>query len=449
MAAGSVTVTPNPRIYRLPGDAPILGDRLSARKRPFDRALLSQVLDIFDDVAHRGDRAIAEATKEYDAVEASAIRAEPRWIDEGVRALDAPLRAAIEVAIANTRQVNREILPSGSWTKEIRPATEVGERVTALESVGLWVPARKGPLISTAVMLVVAAETAGVERIVVGSPPLADGRPDPVTVAAAKLAGAHEFVTGNGVAIIAGMSMGTESVPEVEGVYGPGSPGITAAMAGAFCYGKRTVAGIGPTDCVVLADATADPETVALDLCNEGEHGVDSPVVLITDFAELAEEVCERLPEVISRAPGHRRGVLERVFGEQGMGTLVAVPTMDDALNLVNEFAPEHIMVTVDAGRESAVLEGIRNAGEVLLGRWTPFSAANYAIGITAVLPTNGCSRRFSGITCRDMVKYTTTARLGRAGLEGLLPTIRALGEHETLPVHVEAARARVDESPA
>jgi histidinol dehydrogenase len=248
------------------------------------------------------------------------------------------------------------------------------------------------------------------------------------------------------VALLAGLCLGSGSFGEVEGVYGPGSPGITAAMAAAFSYGKRTVAGIGPTDCVVVADETADARITAYDLCNEAEHGEDSPALLVTDSPELARAVTRHLRKAVEQAPQPRRQILEKVFGASGMGSVVLAPDMDTAVQFVNDFAPEHVMVTVDSAHERAVAAGIHNAGEMLLGPWTPFSAANYAIGITAVLPTNGCARRFSGVTCRDMMKHISTARLDRNALESLLPTIRSIGEHETLPMHVRAATARTGE---
>jgi len=188
------------------------------------------------------------------------------------------------------QDANLAMLPK-TWEKQIRPGTVNGENVVPLDSVGIWIPARKGPLISTAIMLVVAAKTAGVKKIVVGMPPLKEGLGDQGTVAATKLAGANQFVIGNGVSIIAGFAQGTNSIPEVDGIYGPGPGGIAAAMSVAMTYGKKSVLGIGPTESVIFADETADPLKIAYDLINEGEHGPDSSSILVTTSTNLAHKV--------------------------------------------------------------------------------------------------------------------------------------------------------------
>jgi histidinol dehydrogenase len=169
---------------------------------------------------------------------------------------------AVEKAINNIREVNQALMPPAFWQKEIRPGTIIGEKISPLDSVGLYIPARKGPLISTALMLVISAKVAGVKNIVVAMPPQADGKANPSTVAAASIAGAHRVVIGNGVALLAGMTFGTESIPEVAGMFGPGPAGIAAAMSVAFSYGKKAVVGIGPTDCAIIADESA-PKVIA------------------------------------------------------------------------------------------------------------------------------------------------------------------------------------------
>jgi histidinol dehydrogenase len=194
----------------------------------------------------------------HDKVTVDKIRVDEEYIKQCVNGLSSELRNAIEKAIKNIAEVNEAIKPEEFWTKEIRPGTIIGEKCTPLSSVGLWVPARKGPLVSTALMLTVAAKVAGVKRIIVGMSPKPDGKGDPATIAAAKLAGADEFVVGNGVGIIAGYSIGTNSIPEVDGIFGPGPNAIAAAMSVAFSYGKRTVVGIGPTEGAIIADDSAD-----------------------------------------------------------------------------------------------------------------------------------------------------------------------------------------------
>jgi histidinol dehydrogenase len=331
-----------------------------------------------------------------------------------------------------------------TWEKEIRPGTVIGENVVPLDSVGIWIPARKGPLISTAIMLVVAAKTAGVKKIVVGMPPLKNGLGDPGTIAAAKLAGADQLVIGNGVSIIAGFAQGTNSIPEVDGIYGPGPGGIAAAMSVAMTYGKKSVLGIGPTECIIFADETADPLKIAYDLINEGEHGPDSSSILVTTSTNLAIKVETLLWKCIDEVEEKRRQYLQNVFGYNGKGAIIVASDVEEAFDFINWFAPEHLMIVCNNEIEKHALTSINNAGEILIGKYTPFSAANYGIGITAVLPTNHFARAFSGVTSKDMVKYSTIGRLSKDALQEIYPIIKEIGNYEQLPCHVKAADIRL-----
>ena len=431
-------------IFSIPREREKLAQRLARRSVLFDRSLLADVARIFTDVAERGDEAIRAATVLHDRVDLSDIRISTEQLAAYTQSIPSDLRDAIEVGIRNIEEVNQALLPT-SWEKEIRPGTVVGERVTPLETVGLWVPTQKGPLISTALMLTVAARVAGVKRIVVGMPPRSDGTADAGTVAAANLAGAHEVLLGNGVAMIGGFTLGTESVSEVDGIFGPGPGAIAAAMATAYSYGKRTVMGIGPTEAMILADESTAPGVLARDLMNEAEHGPDSAAVLVTTSRSVAEGAAVEMKKLTASVQADRRAFLEHVFGKKGMGCIVVTPDLDAACALVNRFAPEHLMISCAEETTREALEKITHAGEILLGHSTPFSAANYGIGITAVLPTNGFARSFSGVTCRDMLTYSTVGALDAQALEQLWPTIRTLGDYEGFPCHVDAAQVRVD----
>lgn len=430
-------------IYTLPDHGQSLEERLSRRSELFDRSLLSDVARIFDDVCTRGDAAVRDATATFDSVGLDAVRLPAAHVAQCAESISAELRSAIEVCIRNIREVNDALMPEPRWQREIRPGTIVGEQWRPLDAVGLWVPARKGPLISTALMLAVAAKAAGVPRIVVAMPPGASGAADEGTIAAARLAGAHEFLVGNGVAIIAALTLGTESIREADGIFGPGPGAIAAAMATAYSYGKRTVMGIGPTDSMILADESADPTVLAHDLINEAEHGPDSCSALVTTCADLAGRVAEHVAAALPSVPEERRAIIEHVFGPEGMGCIVLAPDLESACGQVNAFAPEHLMVACDDATTRAALDLVKHAGEILIGHHTPFSAGNYAIGITAVLPTNGFARGFSGVTCRDMLKCSTVGSLDAGALQDLLPTIATIAKHEGLPCHGLAAQAR------
>ncbi|WP_080839709.1 histidinol dehydrogenase [Cohnella massiliensis] len=434
-------------IYGIPAEQEALAERFKKHKTLFNRDDLNGIKAIFDDVGANGDRAVFEMTRKFDEVAIDRIVLSEAFVRQSVESLSPSLRSAIDHAIRNVREANLALLPE-SWEKEIRPGTVIGENVRPLQSVGIWIPARKGPLVSTAIMLVVAAKAAGVPNIVVGMPPLKDGNGDPGTVAAAKLAGADSFVIGNGVSIIAGFAQGTESIPEVDGIFGPGPGGIAAAMSVAMTYGKKSVLGIGPTECMILADETADPLKVAYDLINEGEHGPDSSSILVTNSSSLAQKVEALLGSCIDEFEEKRKEFLRRVFGPEGKGAIVVAPDMRQACEFVDWFAPEHLMIVCDKDAERELVGRIRNAGEILIGDNTPFSAANYGIGITAVLPTNHYARIFSGITAKDMIKYSTIGKLSHDALREIYPVIKELGTYEQLPAHVKAAEIRLTEAP-
>ncbi|MBB6022190.1 histidinol dehydrogenase [Paenibacillus sp. JGP012] len=430
-------------IFKVPEQNELLTERFKTHKTLFNRDVLNGVLSIFDEVADKGDEAIRSLTMKYDEVDLDGLILSNAYVEEYVSSLSPSLCSAIEQAIKNVQDANVAMFPK-TWEKQIRPGTIIGENVLPLDSVGIWIPARKGPLISTAVMLVVAAKTAGVKKIIVGMPPLKNGLGDQGTVAAAKLAGADQFVIGNGVSIIAGFAQGTGSIPEVDGIYGPGPGGIAAAMSVAMTYGKKSVLGIGPTECVIFADETADPFKIACDLINEGEHGPDSSSIFVTTSTILAHQVEALLWNCIDEVEEKRRQYLLNVFGSNGKGAIVIASNIEEAFEFVNWFAPEHLMIVCDKETENLALTRINNAGEILIGEYTPFSAANYGIGITAVLPTNHFARAFSGVTSKDMVKYSTIGRLSKDALQDIYPIIKEMGNYEQLPCHVKAADVRL-----
>lgn len=430
-------------IYRYPSEKSLLWSRIEKHYKLFDRSLIADCQDIFTAVEKEGDNAIYEATEKYDNATVESLKVDEKYIEQCVNTLSPELRKVIEEVIENISQVNEILKPEEFWQKEVRPGTVIGEKCTPLSSVGLWVPARKGPLVSTALILTVAAKVAGVKRIVVGMAPKQNGKGDTATIAAAKLAGADEFLVGNGVGIIGGFSVGTKSVPEVDGIFGPGPNAIAAAMSVAFSYGKRTVVGIGPTEGAIIADDSADARTIAYDMISESEHGPDSSFLLATHSEALALAVTEELKKIIDSVEQPRKNNLISVFGSQGFGAIVITESLESSIEVINEYAPEHLMIWCNSTNEEKTLKGIQNTGEILIGPHTTFSAANYLIGITAVLPTNGFSKRFSGITCKDMLKFSSFGKLTEEVIQNMYPGIKTLGEYEGLPCHVKAVEIR------
>lgn len=290
-----------PSIYELPKDTQSLEQALRSRQTLLDPEELGRVAALFEEVRRNGDSAIRAATERFDKVVLSSLRIDAAVADQAVANLTSELRESIETCRKRIEAVNEALMPPARTEHQLDAHTTFGETCTALDSVALWVPCRKGPLVSTALMLVVAAKVAGVPRIALCTPPVASGGADPVTLAAARLAGATEFYVGNGVALIAGLTLGTESLASIAGVFGPGPSGITLAMGLSGMYGKRTCLGLGPSDCLVLCDESADPRLIALDLMTEAEHGPDSSAVLVTTSRAIAERVQR---ELVARIAG-------------------------------------------------------------------------------------------------------------------------------------------------
>ncbi len=424
-----------------PRDEAFVAERMARREALIDGELMTRVQGIFAQVKAEGDRAVLSATTAFDGVSLETSCVSEVTLQRAIAELPPELRAAIEVASSRIERVNLGLVPRDA-IRELEPGVRVGELYRPLDSVALWIPCRKGPLLSTALMLVTAARVAGVPRIIALMPPRADGSADPGTLAAARLAGAQQCFVGNGVALIAAAAHGTESLPRVAGVFGPGPGGITVAMAMAGMFGLKTVPGIGPTDCAVLADDSADPRLVAWDLASEAEHGADSASLLATTSERFARAVAAELAELIAATAEPRRENLRQVFGIAGRGMLVVSPDFASACALSAKFAPEHLSIVCRPEHQAEAISRAV-AGEVLLGAYTPFAAANYALGITAVLPTNGAARALSGITARDMMRCTTLGELDAAALAALTPTIETLAHYEGLPCHAAATRAR------
>lgn len=425
-------------------DITIINDIFKSRSKLYNRELITNISKIFNEVEQNGDSAIYKYTEQFDKVKLNSIELNPEIIKNSINQISNELKDAISVADNNIVQVNDRLLKDANFTTEIRPGTIIGEKISPLNSVGLWVPAKKGSLISTALMLIGAAKSAGVQNIYIGIAPKENGDVDTATIAACKLAGAHKIFVGNGPAILAGFTIGTETMPEVDGVFGPGPGGIAASMAVSFSYGKKAVLGIGPTDSAILCDDSSQPEILAYDLINEAEHGPDCSSILVTTSIVVAQNTYQQLEKIINNFPDEfRKNNLKSVFSETGLGAIIVTDSIDKSIECVNEYAPEHVLIKVNNEIEDYVIENIENAGEILLGEYTPFTAGNYCIGITAVLPTNSYAKNVSGITSKDMVKVSTIGKLDKKALQKLIPCIQSIGKYENLPGHVLAVEKR------
>ena len=405
--------------------------------------LAERVRPIIQAVRNRGDEALIELTSRFDRVQLSPdrMRVSTGEIDQAHRTLDPVVREAIEHAIRNVRTFHERQMPHEQWFTEVEPGVMAGEKITPVTSVGLYVPRGKGAFPSVMYMLATPASIAGVPRIVVCTPPGPDGIVDPASLVAADLCGVHEIYRIGGAQAIAALAFGTQTIKRVHKITGPGSGYVAAAKR--LLYGTVDVGlPAGPSESITLADESAEPELVARDLLIEGEHGPDSSSLLVTDSRSLAEAVMQLLPEKIAALPAWRQDFVRTVFeAPEGTGGIVLAANMDEAIEFVNEYAPEHLEVQL---REPfAQLPKLKNAGEILIGKYTPFCTGNYCVGTNACLPTGGFAHTFSCTTVFDFLKRTGIAYLAREGYASLSETTRRLAEFEGFPAHANAVSER------
>ncbi len=395
---------------------------------------------IIDTVKTKGDKALVEFTGEFDGIDISSLplRVGEDEFEEAERSINGKLKTALEYAVENTRTFHKSQVPGAMHFKEIRPGILAGEKPSAIDSAGLYVPRGRGSFPSMLYMLAVPAKAAGVPRICVVTPPGKDGRIDAGCLYAAKLCGVDEVYRVGGAHAIAALAYGTESIRPVEKITGPGSMYVTAAKR--LLYGTVDVGlPAGPSESIVLADSSADPWKVALDLLVESEHGSDSSAVLITDSEDLAEQAAAVIEKLIEDLPEPRKTFVTDVFG--GYGVILLTDTIEEGAEIVNTFAPEHLQI--QTAEPFHTLSMIRNAGEILLGSNIPFSAANYATGVNAVLPTGGNAKTFSAVSVRDFIKYSSVVFATETGYRDFEKHVTAIADYEGFITHGNALKLR------
>jgi histidinol dehydrogenase len=418
--------------------------------RDIDRSvspqLREQIAALVLDVRERGDAAVCDALAKFDRVDVTPdrLRVSDEERDRARGHVADHVRVAIRDMVDHIRRFNeaqRERL--GDWSFESEPGLVVGEKVTPIASAGLFCPSGKASYPSVLAQLGGPAVVAGVPeiRVVVPPKPGANGAVDSVVLAVADELGLAEVYRVNGPAGIAALAFGTESIPRVVKVMGPGSWPVTVAQLEVQRYGTATQMALGPTESVVVADDSADPRRLAADLLIEAEHGTDSCTLLVSTSATLLDAVDVELREQISALPAERAEAARASLGVNGGGVLV--DSLDDALAVANAFAPEHLQLVVRSADEDRALNGLVHAGEILIGQDTPFSAANFVIGCPASLPTNGFARVTSGVTVDAFLKRTAVARASAEALRRLAPSIVTLSDVEGFSAHGNALRLR------
>jgi histidinol dehydrogenase len=408
----------------------------------FDPALNDSIRSIVEDVRANGDAAVVRALQRFDRVDCPPARlrvAEEEFAAAQAR-IDSSLLEAIRLGIANIRRFNERVLAGASWTEELSPGIVVGEQTGPIDSAALFVPSGKGSFPSVLMQIGTPAVVAGVPELAVLVPPNTDRglEIDPAVLVVADELGLRNVFRVNGPAGIAACAFGTETFPRVSRVVGPGSPAVTAAQIQVQAYGCSTVMLFGPSESMVIADEQADPRLLAADVLNEAEHGSDSAALLVTPSEALIGAVDREIERQLGALPEWRRAFATDAISD--LGGAILVDDLDEACAFASEYAPEHLQL--HTSDPEALLPKIEHAGEILLGP-TPFSAANYVLGIPATLPTGGYARVSSGVNARTFVKTSSIGSVTPEALARLGPAIVALAEHEQFPAHASALRVR------
>lgn len=412
-------------------------------KAIFEPHLRDSIALIIDDVRKNGDAGVIRALAKFDGCEIAAggLQVTDGEFAAAREAVPAVVQEAIAEGIANVRAFNEALTREREWRVEIQPGLTVGEKSTAISSAGLSIPSGKGSFPSVLVQIGTPAVVAGVPEIAVVVPPLpgGGGEVDRSVLCAADQLGIKKIFRANGPAGVAALAFGTESIPKVRKVLGPGSPPVQAAQIACQQYGCHTQMLLGPSESLIIADDSADPRLLAADLLNEAEHGPDSASLLVTDSEALVEATQIEIASQIAALPEPRRAYAHAALGENGGAIIVA--DLTEAALVTNWYAPEHMQIV--ARDEEAVLAMIDHAGEVLLGQQTPISLANYVIGVPAALPTGAFARVTGGVTAETFLKKVSIAKADASALERLSPAALALADHEGFPAHAAALRAR------
>jgi histidinol dehydrogenase len=387
---------------------------------------------IIADVRARGDAALCDLSARYDNAHLDALEVPRSALDDALARVPAALRSVMERAIANITAVHEAFAPRPAEVHP-EPGITVGRRPDPLARIGVYAPGGRAAYASTVLMTVVPARVAGVGEIVVASPPTPSGAPSQSVLAAAALAGADRVFAIGGAGAIAAMAYGTQSVPRADRIVGPGNGYVSAA--------KALVAGdvaidcpAGPSELLVIADASSSAETVAAEMVAQAEHDPDASVVAVVTDAVLATELRCALERRASVAA--RRGVVLAALALRG-GILIA-RDLAEAITVANEYAPEHLLLATDAACD--LLPSVRNAGSIFLGESSSVAFGDYMTGANHVLPTGGSARGYSGLSPQDFVRWTTWQRVERAAALSLANDVATFAHAESLPAHADAA---------
>lgn len=402
--------------------------------------LRDTVLEILNRVRTEGDRAVMEYEEKFDKVTLQSLAVSEQEFADAEKAVSIELKAAIMLAFNNIRTFHAAQKFEGKRVTTL-PGITCWQKAVAIEKVGLYVPGGTAPLFSTVLMLATPAQIAGCKEIILCTPPDRSGKIHPAILYAAKVAGVSRVFKAGGVQAIGAMAYGTSSIPKVYKIFGPGNQYVTAAKQQVSLRDVAIDMPAGPSEVAVLADETAQPAFVAADLLSQAEHGTDSQAILITTSEALLREVTGEVQRQLEQLP--RKGIAEKSLANS---KLILVRTMDEAVDMVNEYAPEHLIIETKDYQQTA--ERIVNAGSVFLGPYSPESAGDYASGTNHTLPTNGYAKAYSGVSLDSFIRKITFQEVTQEGIRMIGPAIEVLAANEYLDAHKNAVSVRLAFNP-
>lgn len=396
------------------------------------------VAEVFEAVKTEGDQALLKYTERFDKVSLNELLITQNEIDNADEYVSTELKSAINLAKTNIEKFHR-----AQKTEKIIVETTKGvlcwQEKRPIQSVGLYIPGGTAPLFSTVLMLAIPAQIAGCKEIVLCTPPDKKGEINSAILYAANLCGITKIYKIGGIQAIAGMCFGTETIPKVSKIFGPGNQFVTLAKQLATKYGVAIDMPAGPSEVLVIADDSAKASFVAADLLSQAEHGVDSQVILVSDSAIFIDTVDVEIKRQLSKLP--RKSIAEKAL-ENSKAILIDEKTQ--ALNFINEYAPEHLIIATR--NNDFFIENIENAGSVFIGNYTPESAGDYASGTNHTLPTNGFAKAYSGVNLDSFLKSISFQQLSKEGLQNIGSAIEIMAEAEGLQAHRKAVSIRLKE---
>ncbi len=398
----------------------------------------SAVKNILARVQKSGDQALKDLTLQYDKVEINTLQVSQQEIDATETTIAPPLKKAIQSAAANIQKFHSTQQRSVSITETMQ-GVSCWRKAVAISNVGIYIPGGSAPLFSTVLMLAIPAKLAGCKEIILCSPPDASGKINPAVLYAAKLTGVTKVFTIGGAQAVAAMAYGTESIPKVYKIFGPGNQFVTKAKQLVSNEGIAIDLPAGPSEVLVLADDSANPSFIAADLLSQAEHGEDSQVMLVVTRKGLINEVQEEIQKQIATLP--RRALAEKALLNS---SALCFDTVNSAIDFINEYAPEHLILNTKDADELA--EKIVNAGSVFIGNYSPEAVGDYASGTNHTLPTNGYAKAYAGVSLESFMKYITFQKLTEEGIKNIGSVVEQMAEAEGLEAHKRAVSIRLNQ---